>query len=653
MTTRTVSKNRAIVFLTAQLFFAFALAVAFHPSVWAGEDLSTLREKAEAGDPKAQKSLGLLYYNGQGVPQDYAKAASWFRLAARQGYSLAQYNLGLLYANGQGVPQDYAKAAHWYRLAANQGNTKAQTNLGFLYEKGQGVPQDYAKAAHWDRLATKQGYAPAQFDLGVLYANGQGVPQDFGKAASWYRLAANQGLAQSQFNLGVLYEKGQGVPQDFGKAASWYRLAAKQGLAQAQFDLGVLYANGQGVPQDFGKAASWYRLAANQGLAQAQFNLGILYAKGQGVPQNYSRAYKWLTLAKAAGETSASRLLDLLMPRMTQDQVAEGQRLAEEWTAMKKGSAPTTDEARSTPSSETPGSTPASPDLSEIKKMLETQNQEIANMRSKMESSAKSAPHYSSMVDRPDFRLRENRHMYALVIGVEHYPGGLPDAQFADRDAQAVYRYLIALGVPPDHIRRLTDGTATRGRIRMDLRWLKRNAKPDSTVWVYFSGHGAPGARGHAYLVPSGGDPNGLAYTAFREDRLYRDLDRLPARRVLVALDACFSGNGGRSVLGKGMRPLTLVRKETIPSTGKLIVFSASRADQEAGPKESAGHGLFTYYFLKGLDGGAEQEGHVTVGSLSRYLKAKVPEAASLDNHDQVPQVEPHPVGEIAKVEIR
>jgi hypothetical protein len=43
----------------------------------------------------------------------------------------------------------------------------------------------------------------------------------------------------------------------------------------------------------------------------------------------------------------------------------------------------------------------------------------------------------------------------------------------------------------------------------------------------------------------------------------------------------------------------------------------------------------------------------VTVGSLSRYLEAKVPEAANLDNHDQVPQVEPRPVGEIAKVEIR
>ena len=617
MTTKTASMNRWIVFLTAQLFFSFALALAFHSSAWAGEDLSTLREKAEAGDPKAQKSLGLLYYNGQGVPKDYEKALHWWRLAARQGNAKAQANLGILYYNGQGVTQDYAKSAHWDRLAARQGNAPAQVVLGFLYEKGQGVPQDFGKAASWYCLAAKQGLAQAQFDLGVLYANGQGVPQDFGKAASWYRLAANQGLAQSQFNLGVLYEKGQGVPQDFGKAASWYRLAAKQGLAQGQF------------------------------------NLGILYAKGQGVPQNYSRAYKWLTLAKAAGETSASRLLDLLMPRMTQDQVAEGQRLAEEWTAMKKGSAPTTDEARSTPSSETPGSAPASPDLSEIKKMLETQNQEIANMRSKMESSAKSAPHYPSMVDRPDFRLRENRHMYALVIGVEHYPGGLPDAQFADRDAQAVYRYLIALGVPSDHIRRLTDGTATRGRIRMDLRWLKRNAKPDSTVWVYFSGHGAPGAHGHAYLVPFGGDPNDLDDTATREDRLYRDLDRLPAKRVLVALDACFSGNGGRSVLGKGMRPLTLVRKETFPSTGKLIVFSASRADQEAGPKESAGHGLFTYYFLKGLDTGAVRGGHVTVGSLSRYLKAKVPEAASLDNHDQVPQVEPHPVGEIAKVEIR
>ena len=58
----------------------------------------------------------------------------------------AQYNLGIMYAKGQGVPQDYAEAVKWYRLAADQGIPTAQNNLGFMYAKGEGVPQDYSEA---------------------------------------------------------------------------------------------------------------------------------------------------------------------------------------------------------------------------------------------------------------------------------------------------------------------------------------------------------------------------------------------------------------------------------------------------------------------------------------------------------------------------
>ncbi len=77
----------------------------------------------------------------------------WFHKAADQGNAGAQNNLGLMYANGQGVPQDYAEAVRWYRKAAEQGYASAQTNLGVMYSKGQGVPQDYAQAHKWYNLA--------------------------------------------------------------------------------------------------------------------------------------------------------------------------------------------------------------------------------------------------------------------------------------------------------------------------------------------------------------------------------------------------------------------------------------------------------------------------------------------------------------------
>ena len=76
-----------------------------------------------------------MYDNGQGVPQNYAEALKWYRLAADQGDASAQNNLGVMYAKGQGVPQNYAEALKWYRLAADQGNASAQSNLGFMYDQ--------------------------------------------------------------------------------------------------------------------------------------------------------------------------------------------------------------------------------------------------------------------------------------------------------------------------------------------------------------------------------------------------------------------------------------------------------------------------------------------------------------------------------------
>jgi hypothetical protein len=98
-----------------------------------------------------------------------------------------------MYAKGQGVPQDYAEAVKWYRLAANQGDAFAQFHLGLMYAKGQGVPQDYAEAVKWYRLAANQGAAIAQFNIGLMYAEGDGVPQDYVGAHMWFNLSAAGG----------------------------------------------------------------------------------------------------------------------------------------------------------------------------------------------------------------------------------------------------------------------------------------------------------------------------------------------------------------------------------------------------------------------------------------------------------------------------
>ena len=113
---------------------------------------------AEQGDAIAQSILGTKLDLGEGVPEDDAEAARWWRLAAEQGEVEAQFNLGTMYANGQGVPEDDVEAVRWYRLSAEQGHAGAQNNLGVKYATGQGVPEDPVQAYAWASIAMAQGH---------------------------------------------------------------------------------------------------------------------------------------------------------------------------------------------------------------------------------------------------------------------------------------------------------------------------------------------------------------------------------------------------------------------------------------------------------------------------------------------------------------
>jgi TPR repeat protein len=89
------------------------------------EALQTFVPLAESQDHAyAQYFLGRMYAGGQGVEQDEAKAAEWYRKAAEKGVGDAQYRLGDMYENGTGVPADLEYAYGWYSVAAHVGNAK-------------------------------------------------------------------------------------------------------------------------------------------------------------------------------------------------------------------------------------------------------------------------------------------------------------------------------------------------------------------------------------------------------------------------------------------------------------------------------------------------------------------------------------------------
>ena len=158
---------------------------------------------AEQGLVVAEDRFANALLEGYGVTQSTKDAVAWFQKAAAQGDTSAAILLGQVFEYGgppdiirrpggqsAAIPKDFARAASWYSVAANQGVPLAQDDLGHLYELGEGIPQDYAQAAQLYRQAAQRGDSDAQLRLGLLYAQGHGVPQDYAEAYFWFDLAA-------------------------------------------------------------------------------------------------------------------------------------------------------------------------------------------------------------------------------------------------------------------------------------------------------------------------------------------------------------------------------------------------------------------------------------------------------------------------------
>ena len=237
-----------------------------------------------------------------------------------------------------------------------------------------------------------------------------------------------------------------------------------------------------------------------------------------------------------------------------------------------------------------------------------------------------------------------NSKSYAIVIGIEQYRQKLPQATFAARDAQTVTNYLTrTMGYPEENIVTLINEHAAKSDLEKYIeKWLPSNATPDSTIFVYYSGHGAPNpSSGDSYLVPYDGDPSFINETGYSLQRLYAMLGKIRSKKIIVALDSCFSGAGGRSVIAHGTRPLVMNMKDVIIPRG-ITVLSASSREQISQSYDDNGHGLFTYFLLKGIKtkNVVHDDGSLDTTALFEYVKPQVQSIARNKYHnEQTPQL--------------
>ena len=152
------------------------------------EALQVLRDRAAQGLPDAQISLGEIYFAGSGVAQDYAEAAKWFRLAAKQGFpdTTPEIALGVMYADGKGVPKDATESLKWYLRAAEKGDPHGQLSVGTSYLMGRGTAVNYLEAYKWLTLCGSEcenGPAAAAAIVSRKYIS----PAERSKADKWVR----------------------------------------------------------------------------------------------------------------------------------------------------------------------------------------------------------------------------------------------------------------------------------------------------------------------------------------------------------------------------------------------------------------------------------------------------------------------------------
>ncbi len=237
----------------------------------------------------------------------------------------------------------------------------------------------------------------------------------------------------------------------------------------------------------------------------------------------------------------------------------------------------------------------------------------------------------------------------AVIIGNSNYEKTKP-VKFALNDALAMKKYLIeTFGFQEGNIFYIEDARKSDLELMFGTKEQSRGklfnaVKPKkSDVFIFYAGHGAPGLQDkNAYFVPVDCDPQYVEIGGYLTETFYRNLALVPAKSVSVVLDACFSGTD----LFENISPIVIKAKGILNIQKGLLMASSQGAEVSSWYNEKA-HGLFTYFFLKGIQSKiADKNGDnkLTALELHNFLAnptEAVPYfARKLHNIDQMPVIQ-------------
>ncbi len=217
---------------------------------------------------------------------------------------------------------------------------------------------------------------------------------------------------------------------------------------------------------------------------------------------------------------------------------------------------------------------------------------------------------------------------YALVVGISAYKNLPPSAQlaFPNRDAEDVYAALISPDggqFPAENVHKLINERATIANIRHELEvWLPSVTQDNDRVLIYFAGHGFV-SGGKGWLATYDVDLHSIATTAYPMDSLGVDIgSKIKGKWKVLITDACHSG----AITPEADR--TQVNNSLLDLQKSLFSLTASRDREQSFESDrwGGGHGIFTYYVVKGIEGEADTNGDgvVDADELSEYVHTNV-----------------------------
>jgi len=222
---------------------------------------------------------------------------------------------------------------------------------------------------------------------------------------------------------------------------------------------------------------------------------------------------------------------------------------------------------------------------------------------------------------------------YAVVIGIAQYRNLEPkhQLQYSANDAEAIYSILISPqggNFRAENVHKLIGSQASLENMRRELEvWLPSVAREDDRVLIYFAGHGFV-YQGKGYLAPHDINLKSIAETGYPMDSLGRVVgSRIKAKNKVLLTDACHSG-----AITPGAQTENL-SSSLLNIHKSLFSLTASRDREQSfeSPDWGGGHGIFTYYVVKGLEREADEntDGIVTADELAEYVRRNVREATN------------------------